>query len=221
MSLGEVALRSRALSSPRRRTTSLARGWARTGGAARHARADAPDAAATKVFEGALPERASSPREELRWVADALGDVRDLDVQIEALPGLAGRGRRGGLRVPGEDPDHHPTKLRAEPPGKHAGDPGLRPARASLVFIRGDATPRVSCRAGAAQTNGKDRAGEPVTAAAPALISDRHRKWRKAAKRLDQTSSPEAFHDVPKGKRSRYTLEFFSDVNGRPVQTSC
>jgi CHAD domain-containing protein len=70
-----------------------------------------------------------------------------------------------------------------------------------------------------ARTNGKDQAGEPVTAAAPALISDRHRKWRKAAKRLDETSSPEAFHDVrKKGKRLRYTLEFFSEVYGRPVQ---
>jgi hypothetical protein len=37
-------------------------------------------------------------------------------------------------------------------------------------------------------TNGKD---EAVTAAAPALVSDRYRKWRKAAKRLDETSSPE------------------------------
>jgi inorganic triphosphatase YgiF len=34
------------------------------------------------------------------------------------------------------------------------------------------------------------------------------RKWRKAAKRLDESSSPEAFHDVrKKGKRLRYTLE--------------
>jgi inorganic triphosphatase YgiF len=70
-----------------------------------------------------------------------------------------------------------------------------------------------------AQTNGKDQVGEPVTAAAPALISDRYRKWSKAAKRLDETSSPEAFHDVrKKGKRLRYTLEFVSEVYGRPVQ---
>ena len=41
--------------------------------------------AAMKVFQGALPERAGWLREELRWVAHALGDVRDLDVQIERL----------------------------------------------------------------------------------------------------------------------------------------
>ncbi len=69
-----------------------------------------------------------------------------------------------------------------------------------------------------AQTNGKD---EAVTAAAPALVSDRYRKWRKAAKRLDKNSSPEAFHDVrKKGKRLRYTLEFFSDVYGIPCRSS-
>lgn len=69
------------------------------------------------------------------------------------------------------------------------------------------------------QTDGNDPAGEPVTAAAPALISNRYRKWRKAAKRLDAASSPEAFHDVrKKGKRLRYALEFFSEVYGGPVQ---
>src|SRR3712207_8408848 len=41
--------------------------------------------AAIKVFQGALPERAGWLGEELRWVARALGDVRDLDVQIERL----------------------------------------------------------------------------------------------------------------------------------------
>src|SRR5215210_5378736 len=38
--------------------------------------------AAMKVFEGALPERARWLREELRWVAHALGDVMLLDVLI-------------------------------------------------------------------------------------------------------------------------------------------
>src|SRR5215218_7668117 len=41
--------------------------------------------AAMKVFGDALPERARWLRQELRWVAHALGDVRDLDVQIERI----------------------------------------------------------------------------------------------------------------------------------------
>src|SRR5918995_152344 len=38
-----------------------------------------------KFFEDALPEEAGRFREELRFFADVLGDVRDLDVQIEQL----------------------------------------------------------------------------------------------------------------------------------------
>src|SRR3712207_6725941 len=60
---------------------------------------------------------------------------------------------------------------------------------------------------------------EPVTVAAPALIWGRYRKWRKAAKRLGESSSPEDFHELrKKGKRLRYALEFVSEVYGEPVQ---
>ena len=64
-----------------------------------------------------------------------------------------------------------------------------------------------------------DPAREPVTAASPALLLSRYRKWSKAAGRLGETSSPEAFHDLrKKGKRLRYALEFVSEVYGKPVQ---
>jgi triphosphatase len=174
--------------------------------------------AAMKVFEGALPERASWLREELRWVAHALGDVRDLDVQIERFQAWQ------------EEADEEVSgfldriltitrKRRAE------ARKNMLETLDSVRYERLLSSFAEMLRLGPAaelepaQTNGKDQAGEPVTAAAPALISDRHRKWRKAAKRLDETSSPEAFHDVrKKGKRLRYTLEYFSDVYGRPVQ---
>jgi triphosphatase len=44
--------------------------------------------AALKLFSGALPEQAGFYRNELKWVAVALGEVRDLDVQIEHLEEL-------------------------------------------------------------------------------------------------------------------------------------
>jgi triphosphatase len=174
--------------------------------------------AAMKVFEGALPERASWLREELRWVAQALGEVRDLDVQVERFQAWQ------------EEADEEASgfldriltitrKRRAE------ARKNLLETLDSVRYERLLSSLAEMLRLGPAaelelaQTNGEDQADEPVTAAAPALISDRHRKWRKAAKRLDETSSPEAFHDVrKKGKRLRYTLEFFSDVYGRPVQ---
>ena len=174
--------------------------------------------AAMKVFEEALPERASWLRDELRWVAHALGDVRDLDVQIERFQAWQ------------EEADEECSgfldriltithKRRAE------ARKNMLETLDSVRYERLLSSFAEMLRLGPAaelkpaQTNGKDQAGEPVTAAAPALISDRYRKWRKAAKRLDETSSPEAFHDLrKKGKRLRYTLEFVSEVYGKPVQ---
>src|ERR687890_103809 len=44
--------------------------------------------AAIKAFENVLPEKALWFGEELRWVAKTLGEVRDLDVQIERFEAL-------------------------------------------------------------------------------------------------------------------------------------
>jgi triphosphatase len=174
--------------------------------------------AAMKVFEGALPERASWLREELRWVAQALGDVRDLDVQIERF--------RAWKREADEESSGFLDRILTITHKRRAvARKNMLEVLDSVRYERLLSSFAEMLRLGPAaelelaQTNGKDQAGEPVTAAAPALISDRHRKWRKAAKRLDETSSPEAFHDVrKKGKRLRYTLEFLSEVYGRPVQ---
>src|SRR5919112_1826339 len=174
--------------------------------------------AAMKVFEGALPERAGWLREELRWVAQALGEVRDLDVQIERFQAWKREADRGGSGFL----DRIVTiahKRRAE------ARKNMLETLDSVRYERLLSSFAQMLRLGPAaelelaQTNGKDQAGEPVTAAAPTLISDRYRKWRKAAKRLDETSSPEAFHDVrKKGKRLRYTLDFVSEVYGSSVQ---
>jgi triphosphatase len=170
--------------------------------------------AAMKVFQGALPERARWLRQELRWFAHALGEVRDLDVQIQRLQAWK------------EEPDgessefldkiiHITEKRRAE------ARENMLAALDSERYERLESSFAEMLRRGPErelpQTD--DPAGGPVTDAAPALISRRYRKWKKAAKRLDENSSPETFHDVrKKGKRLRYTLEFFSEVYGEPVQ---
>jgi triphosphatase len=174
--------------------------------------------AAMKVFEEALPERAGWLREELRWVAHALGDVRDLDVQIERFQAWKEEANEevSGFLDRILSITH---KRRAE------ARKNMLEALDSSRYERLESSFAEMLRRGPAaalelaQTNGKGQAGEAVTAAAPALVSDRYRKWRKAAKRLDESSSPEAFHDVrKKGKRLRYTLEFVSEVYGKPVQ---
>ncbi|CAA9433778.1 MAG: Adenylate cyclase [uncultured Rubrobacteraceae bacterium] len=173
--------------------------------------------AAMKVFEGALPERARWFREELRWVARALGDVRDLDVQIDRLESWRGEVDEEGSEFLDKILDVL-GKRRAEARGR------MLEALDSARYERLETSFGEMLRRGPgaerklAQSNGHAPEGEPVTSAAPDLISARYRKWRKAARRLDESSPPEDFHDLrKKGKRLRYTLEFVSEVYGKPV----
>lgn len=173
--------------------------------------------AAMKVFEVALPERAKWIREELRWVAGSLGDVRDLDVQIDHLEGWKGGVEGDALESLGKILGVL-QKRRTEARGR------MLEALDSARYERLEASFAEMLRRGPcaerelARTNGLSPEGEPVTSAAPTLISARYRKWRKAARRLDESSPPEDFHDLrKKGKRLRYALEFVSEVYGEPV----
>jgi CHAD domain-containing protein len=172
--------------------------------------------AAMKVFEGALPERAGWLREELRWVAQALGEVRDLDVQIErfeAWRGEADEEVSGFLDRILSITHKQRTEARKNMVETLDSDRSERLMSSFAEMLRLGPAAELEL----AQADGTGRADEPVTATA--LLSRRYRKWRRVAKRLDESSSPEAFHDVrKKSKRLRYTLEFFSDVYGRPVQ---
>ena len=174
--------------------------------------------AAMKVFEEALPERARWLREELRWVAHALGDVRDLDVEIEHFEAWKSEADEESSRF--LDRILRITEKRRAEARKYmlavldSGRYERLESSFAEMLRRGPGAEQEL-----AQSNGHDPAREPITTAAPPLVSRRYRKWRKAAKRLDATSSPEAFHDVrKKGKRLRYTLEFVSEVYGKPVQ---
>jgi triphosphatase len=174
--------------------------------------------AAMKVFQDALPERARWLREELRWVAHALGDVRDLDVQIERFQAWKEEADEESAEF--LDRILKITEKRRVEARKNMLDvlESGRYERLETSFAemlrRGPGAEREL-----AQADGHDPSREEITAAAPPLVSRRYRKWRKAAKRLDENSSPEAFHDVrKKGKRLRYTLEFVSEVYGKPAQ---
>ncbi len=55
--------------------------------------------AALEIFEACFPrKRHRKALKRVKALADALGERRDLDVEIELLEGLAGRGRRRGSR---------------------------------------------------------------------------------------------------------------------------
>lgn len=173
--------------------------------------------AAMKLFEDVLPERSRWLREELRHFAGSLGDVRDLDVQIEEVKGVGGGDQ--------EEVEALAAIVTALEERREAARGRLlealdsdRYARFESSFAemlrRGPEAPR-----GAPSTNGSSgasaAAGVPVLEAAPSLLGRRYRAWRKAAGRLNESSDPEEYHELrKKGKRLRYALEFFSGVYG-------
>jgi CHAD domain-containing protein len=167
--------------------------------------------AAWRVFDGAYPQRVARRYvAELREVAQSLGAVRDLDVQLERLaayranlgsdeskaalePLVAewrtdrGAARRELLdRLAGAAYDHFVTDYRA------------------LVEASGEATPTTAETATTAATRVRDVAAGRI--------------WR-AYERLRAHDAQVPFADVPAlhalridGKRFRYTLEFLREI---------
>ncbi len=171
--------------------------------------------AAIKLLQDALPERARWVRDELKTFAGALGDVRDLDVQLEQIEkwseGADEEGREALSRT-----GKALERQREEARGR------LIEALDSARYERLESSFAHMLKLGptreTAPGGGPDprsKADEPVLSAGPALLSHRYRKWSKLADRIDEGSDPEDFHELRKeGKRLRYALEFFSQVYG-------
>ncbi len=162
--------------------------------------------AAIKLFEDALPAEARAPRDELKWIAGAMGDVRDLDVQIEQLEEQEIEGDREPLLKIVAALEKRRSEARVR----------LLETLDSDRYERLESSFAGMLRRGAEEPGESPMAGEPILDAAPDLLSRPYRKWRKAAKRIrDGSSDPEEYHDLrKKGKRLRYALEFLSDVYG-------
>ncbi|QIN77790.1 CHAD domain-containing protein [Rubrobacter marinus] len=177
--------------------------------------------AAMKLFQDALPERSRWLREELRFFAGVLGDVRDLDVQIEEVQGLTGNGDL-------EEDEALAAIVSALGERRVEARGRMLEALDSERFERFEASFAEMLRRGPhgagspeATRNGSSGADVPVLEAAPEILGRRYRRWRKAAAGLDEGSPPEEFHDLrKKGKRLRYALEFFSGVYGEEATGS-
>jgi CHAD domain-containing protein len=168
--------------------------------------------AALSLFSDALPATAEKLREELGWVGRTLGSVRDLDVQLEqldewltALPEAdreALDALRGLLEV-------QRTAARSEM--LTALD-----SRRYQTFVD-----RFGRMLRSARTPRTGPPAVPARAAAPELIESRFRRFRKAARRIEQHSPSSDYHRVRiRAKRLRYALEFLADLypaNTRPM----
>jgi CHAD domain-containing protein len=153
--------------------------------------------------------RLASFRAQFGWVAAALGEVRDLDVQIERMAEW-----REGF-----------SEAQA-----HA----LDSVEALLVSRRNEARKRMLLtlnsrrydylvlrfaaflRRGSAKSFAPGR--QPILAVAPDLVERRYRKVRKAGDRIGPNSPPTDYHLLRiDAKKLRYALEFVGPIYGKPA----
>ena len=170
--------------------------------------------AAMDVFSSALPSRAVAVREELRWIAAELGQVRDLDVQLEGIPQMSQWSKEWTGADHGTALAHLQALLEAE------RDEARRKLLDALDSARWE---RLTAALLALARQGPSRrvpgARIPAAIAVPPLLEERHRATVAAARRARRSGIAHDFHRVRiRGKRLRYCLEFASPLYGRPAQ---
>ncbi len=161
--------------------------------------------AALSLFADLLPARAAAVSEELRWLADLLGTVRDLDVQMDKLVEWTA----------GLPPEHQPAlEQLASLLSRHraAGRQELLAALESRRYER-----LVVALRALVDRPGRPTmlARQPAVVVVPDLIAGRHRKAVKAAKRAEKSRLPGDFHQLRiRCKRLRYAVEFAAPLYG-------
>jgi triphosphatase len=161
--------------------------------------------AALRVFDVVLPPAFMELREELRWFAQVLGAVRDLDVQLEHLAELRARAAWS------EATALAPLVTQFERQREQARAALLlaldEPRYARLVTALRDAL-----LAGPAP----DAPGVSSAEEARRVILRRYRRFAADADALRPRSPHVEFHALRiRGKRLRYSLELFADRFGR------
>ena len=166
--------------------------------------------AAMKIFEDSLPARTRAFRDSLKWVAGALGEVRDIDVQLGHLESW----------VSDAAPDDREPllALRAVLEGQR-----VKARKAMLRTLDSRRYARLVASFADFLRNGPSRralaARRPIMEAAPDLVRKPYHKVRKLGDPLTEESSGEEFHELrKKGKRLRYALEFLSGIYAEPIK---
>jgi triphosphatase len=165
--------------------------------------------AALSTYRDVLPVRFVRFRDEFGWVADALGAVRDLDVQMVQLDEwVAGSAEEDAGAL-------EPLRKILETQRKEARERMLA-ALDSGRYERLVATFTAGLQRGPLKTSAASR--QPVLGAAPDLILKRYRTVRQRGRRIRRDSSSSDYHRLRIAcKRLRYTLEFLSDVYPKEI----
>jgi CHAD domain-containing protein len=166
--------------------------------------------AAISLFREHLPQRVLQLRPGLRRIGSALGEIRDLDVQIDEL-------RSWAAPRPLEEPASLAPVLGILE--------GQREKARRRMLRELDATRTASFKARMVRAlregppSRHPGARIPAVAVAPLLIRGRSRKVRKAGSRIGAGSQPGEYHALRiRCKRLRYALEFLLDLYGAPAK---
>jgi len=161
-----------------------------------------------RLFEAVLPGEARRLREELRWVASVLGEVRDLDVEIEQVRAWlthATSAERDALAVleqllSRQHQQAHSRMCQALDSPQHE-----RFVTSFTNFL--------------ARGPSKSQASQQLaTGAMPGLIARQWRKARKLGDRLGPDSPPPEYHALRiQCKRLRYAIECVTELYGQPA----
>ncbi|HEX3721310.1 MAG TPA: CHAD domain-containing protein, partial [Nitrolancea sp.] len=162
--------------------------------------------AALSLFSAFLPAEFDYVGEELRWVASALGEVRDLDVQLGEISGWISQV---------DEPDGIALDALLDE---------LRRRRTAsrermLTVLNSERYERMTAEfTQLLSSRDESLDSSAANAIAPNLVFRRQRKFSRKADRIKPDSANEAFHAVRiDAKRLRYALEFLSPLYGKGV----
>jgi triphosphatase len=165
--------------------------------------------AAMSLFRAYLPVRMESLRLELGWVAAALGEVRDLDVQLERMQ----EWRKGFDEERGHALDAVDAILNVRRDRARDRMLTVLNSRRYESF-----TERFSARLRRGPARSFAAGCAPILAVAPDLIEKRYRRVRKQAMAIVPGTPPEPYHQLRiDGKKLRYALEFVGPIYGKPA----
>jgi len=164
------------------------------------------------LFRAFLPPGLARSRPTLKSLVDALGDVRDVDVRIEAVNTFRSR------LLENERPTLDPLleHLEAERARKRATMLRALDSKRGREWL--DTLPGQLARTASPKSPAPSRNPTALTAV-PDLIRKRYKKLRKFARRLTPESSIAEFHKVRvRTKKLRYALEVVAPTYAKPAE---
>jgi CHAD domain-containing protein len=164
--------------------------------------------AAMSTFRPVLPARFEAVRGELKWLATCLGNVRDVEVQIEWLDAVQRRSGWEDATAVGPLIEERRERWALE-------RKELLEALDSERYIKLLEDLTAILREG---DQGQGEAATPVRQYGPRVLKKRHRQFRREAEGLEPGSDPHLYHLARiRGKKLRYTAEALTPVFGEPV----